>query len=219
MAAMECPKCGQRAGFEAQESCDGCGLVFSKWRPGGGAIATENPALKAAPRASESSGVSLESILLFLSVSAYYAVRVMGAEGKEERESIELSPEKPGGAVKNPCYLEGEVLDIHSLAPVAGAQIAFDPRFASVTDDVGRYQARVTAGQAYTVTFTHNEYWLVPIDGFSRDWRGASLEQREAAARLAVAKAEAGVSGPSGEYRCEKGATAVYNFGLARRSQ
>lgn len=216
---MVCPKCGQKAGFEAQESCDSCGLVFSKWRPGGAAMPTEGIAVSAPAPAPQPSGLSLETILLFVlfvSISGYYAVRASRASG-DESESIELSPEKPGGSVKNPCHLEGEVVDIDSLAPVAGAQLAFDPRFASVTDENGRYRARVTAGKTYTVTFVHNEYLVVPIDGFSREWREASAEQRSSAARLAAAKAEAGATGPSGEYRCEKGATVVYNFGLVRK--
>lgn len=218
---MTCPKCGTRAGYEAQPSCETCGQVFSEWKAGGVAVPTtvEVKAPAAAPAPTRS--IHLETALLFgllLSVAAFYFGRSKGG-GAEERPSIELARDEAGGAVKDPCYLEGEVLDIHTLAPVVGARIAFDPRFAGVTGEDGRYKVRATAASQYSAEFVHADYLPVHIDGFARDWRFSSIEARKAAARGAAARAqEAGNPPAAGQYGCKSGETTTYNFALVPKA-
>lgn len=215
---MVCPKCGEKAAYEAQEKCAACRQVFSTWKPGGGAAVAQAPVSAAAP-----SGASpdpprrldlrwMVAALLLLSVG--YVAR-LALEAAPEM-TMWLSPFAAGGRIKNPCFLEGEVVDIYRLTPVEGARIAFDPKFASVTDAAGKFSVRVKADQAYAPHFVHNDYRSLHLDGFSRDWRQATLQQRQAAVRVAETYAAEQNSQVlrTIEYRCKRGEARTFNYAL-----
>ncbi|MBI4345554.1 MAG: hypothetical protein HY553_01785 [Elusimicrobia bacterium] len=215
---MVCPKCGEKAAYEAQEACTSCRLVFSTWKPGGGATATEAPVAAKPLPVPEPSAPWVDWRLvagLVAVLAAAFALRGLGAA----KLFVYLSPGAPGGRVKNPCNIEGEVVDIYRLTPVEGARIVFDPKFASVTDADGRFSVRVKAEQAYVPIFTHSAYHEAHIDGFSRDWREATEGQRVHAVRAAEARAaETDPRVPrAAQYKCRRSESRVYNFALIPR--
>lgn len=212
---MVCPRCGEKAAYEAQGECASCRLVFSTWKPGGGATALEAPVAARPLPVGAPPSVRVDWRLVVALVAALagaYALRNLGTA----KLFVFLSPGAAGGRVKNPCDIEGEVVDIYRLTPVEGARIAFDPKFASVTDAEGRFSVRVRADQAYTPLFRHSAYRDGHIDGFSRDWREATLEERVHAVR--ATQARAALDDPrvplAAGYKCRRTESRVYNFAL-----
>ncbi|MBI5200083.1 MAG: hypothetical protein HY925_00725 [Elusimicrobia bacterium] len=206
---MVCPKCNAKAAYEAQEKCDACGSVFE---------IAQTPQAAPVPLGSPDAPRSPIWTRLAIALAVLLPLGYLGSLLLQSKPELTmwLSPFAPGGSVKNPCFLAGEVVDIYRLTPIEGARIAFDPKFASVTDKEGKFTVRVKADRAYAPHFLHNDYLPLHIDGFSRDWREATLEQRQAAVRMTEEHARE--LNPqvlrTGEYRCKRGETRTFNYAL-----
>ena len=207
---MVCSKCGEKAAYEAQEKCSSCEQVFS---------VTETP-IASTPSPSSSPDAPSRAIdpkwvvaLLVLAALAYVARLYLQSNPEA---TMWVSPFSAGGRIRNPCFLEGEVVDIYRLTPVEGARIAFDPKFASVTDAAGKFSVRVKADRPYAPHFVHSDYLGLHLDGFSRDWREATLEQRVAAVKMAESHSLEQNSQVlrTIEYRCKRGEARTFNYAL-----
>lgn len=211
---MTCPNCSKPV-TEADQECLNCGFILSKWRAaqagqasgavsgGGGGSTTVLPRQSAGE--DSSAGVKLETLLLFglfLSVALYYFVFKPRAGGE-------------GAVSRGKCAVSGEVLDIYKLQPVSGVRLVFGPRSQAMTDGFGKYIATLSPGATHQALLSHGQYKPAPIEGFGRDWREATFEQRVRAARVAEALAAAPSGAPAGaELKCTAGEEQVFNFAL-----